>query len=213
MKIRIEQQPSKWDRLSIRERAAAIRQHVSNTLANGGSLTDISIDDVRHRFDEGGVPKQRRTSLNAGPGHITEAPDGSAIAPSVTPQDIMYRILSQGSHEGTDFGRSLSDITQAIEDERNNVPMTEDRYTGSWIMSGENDRDVSFWPNTNRDINYLFSYGEDPNNQFQVIADEDNRGYNPQNLDKYYYGNFALSDPYLIDSNRKALFDYVAKKV
>lgn len=54
MKIRIEQEPSKWEALSIRDRAKYIHQSIQNHFANGDSLTDLSIDDIRHQFDEGG---------------------------------------------------------------------------------------------------------------------------------------------------------------
>lgn len=53
MKIRIEQEPTRWDSLSMRDRAKYIHQSIQNHYANGGSMTDISIDDIRHQFEEG----------------------------------------------------------------------------------------------------------------------------------------------------------------
>lgn len=47
----------KWNDLSMRERAKQIRENVQRTFRDGGSLTDISIDDIRHQFDEGGDTK------------------------------------------------------------------------------------------------------------------------------------------------------------
>lgn len=53
MKIKIEQEPSTWHNLSIRDRAKYIHNSVKNHFANGGSMTDISIDDIKQQFDKG----------------------------------------------------------------------------------------------------------------------------------------------------------------
>lgn len=47
-------QLKEWKNLSMRERANIIRNSVQNHFANGGSMTDISIDDIRHKYEEGG---------------------------------------------------------------------------------------------------------------------------------------------------------------
>lgn len=54
MKIKIEQEPSAWHNLSMRDRAKYIHNSVKNHFANGGFMTDISIDDIRHQFNDGG---------------------------------------------------------------------------------------------------------------------------------------------------------------
>ena len=46
-------QLKEWKTLSMRERANIIRNSVQNHFANGGSMIDISIDDIRHQYDEG----------------------------------------------------------------------------------------------------------------------------------------------------------------
>ena len=46
-------QLKEWKALSMRERANIIRNSVQNHFANGGSMIDISIDDIRHQYDEG----------------------------------------------------------------------------------------------------------------------------------------------------------------
>lgn len=54
MKIKIEQEPSAWHNLSMKDKAKYIHNSVKNHFANGGSMTDISIDDIRHQFNDGG---------------------------------------------------------------------------------------------------------------------------------------------------------------
>lgn len=54
MKVKIEQEPSAWHNLSMRDKAKYIHNLVKNHFANGGSMTDISIDDIRHQFNNGG---------------------------------------------------------------------------------------------------------------------------------------------------------------
>lgn len=64
MKIKIEQEPSAWHNLSMRDRAKYIHNSVQNHFANGGSMTDISIDDIRHQFNDEGE-KDIYTKANA----------------------------------------------------------------------------------------------------------------------------------------------------
>lgn len=64
MKIKIEQESSAWNNLSMRDRAKYIHNSVQNHFANGGSMTDISIDDIRHQFNDEGE-KDIYTKANA----------------------------------------------------------------------------------------------------------------------------------------------------
>lgn len=71
----------------------------------------------------------------------------------------MYRIMSQGSSNGTKEDRNWSDIIKAIQDSYNEVPISNDRYTGSWRWGKDEKGFIKLEPNTERDLNLLFAKG------------------------------------------------------
>lgn len=103
MKIKIEQEPGAWHNLSMRDRAKYIHNSVKNHFVNGGSMTDISIDDIRHQFNDGGTKNkfQYRADWYAKHPEVIDYINQVADIYNINPVLLADRMAHEGAIDST----------------------------------------------------------------------------------------------------------------
>lgn len=103
MKIKIEQEPGAWYNLSMRDRAKYIHNSVKNHFVNGGSMTDISIDDIRHQFNDGGTKNkfQYRADWYAKHPEVIDYINQVADIYNINPVLLADRMAHEGAIDST----------------------------------------------------------------------------------------------------------------